>query len=70
MKKAFLKTAFLNCTKLLDETTIPDPLNLVVLLEISMVMVNNKCIVASKTKIINCLGIMLVARAAKLHGRY
>lgn len=70
MKKAFLKTPFLNYTKLLDETTVPDPLNLLVLLEISMAVVNNKCIAASKTRVINCLGIMLVARTAKLHGRY
>lgn len=70
MKKAFLKIAFLNYTKLLDETSVPDPLNLVVLLEISMAMINNKCIAVSKTRVLKCLDIMLVARTAKLHGRY
>lgn len=64
MKEAFLKTALLNYTTLLEETTVPDPLNLVAPLERSMAMAKDKCIATVKTRVTNYLGILLVIRTA------
>lgn len=68
MKEAFLKTALLNDTTLLEETTVSDPLNLEVPLERSMAIVKDKCIATLKTRVINCLGIILVTRTANCTG--
>lgn len=64
MKETFLKTAVLKYTKLSEETTASDPLNLVVPLERSMAMVRDRGIATLKTRVINCLDIILVIRTA------